>query len=321
MEYVALRQPVVVRKKTSLWHHLLRQWDLQVMVLPGIILLLVFSYLPMWGVLAAFQDYDLSRGFFGSPWIGFKHFAEVFSDPLFLPVLKNTVAISALRLIFAFPAPVFLALLLNEVQWPFFKRIVQTISYLPHFMSWVIVSGLVISSLAVDNGSVNMALLQMHVIHEPVNWLSTPEYFWSILISTGIWKEIGFGSIIYLAAIAGVDPNLYEAADIDGAGRLRRLWYVTLPGIAPVVTIFLILSVGQILNAGFEDILLLTNRGDNAILRDVSDVIDTYVYRVGLTDFRYSYGVAVGLFKSVVNVFMLVCANFMARRWGETSLW
>lgn len=308
-------------RKDTFWRRLGRQWDLQVMVLPGIILLLIFSYLPMWGVLTAFQDYDLAGGFFASPWVGLKHFQVLLTDPLFLPVLRNTIVISILRLIFAFPAPILLALLLNEVRLPIFKRIVQTISYLPHFMSWVIVAGLAISALSVDNGSVNMALLQLRVIHEPVNWLSIPEYFWAILITTGIWKEIGFSSIIYLAAIAGVDPHLYEAAGIDGAGRLRRLWHVTLPCIASVITIFLILSVGQILNAGFEDILLLTNRGDNAILREVSDVIDTYVYRVGLTDFRYSYGVAVGLFKSFVNVIMLLIANFLARRLGETSLW
>jgi putative aldouronate transport system permease protein len=207
--------------------------------------------------------------------------------------------------------------MLNEVRARVFKRVIQTISYLPHFLSWVIVSGFVVSLLSIDNGSLNMLLQALHLIDEPINFLSQPNYFWSILISTSLWKEIGFGSIVYLAAIAGVDPHLYEAASMDGASRFKQIFLVTLPCIMPVVIIFMILAIGNLLNAGFEDILLL---GSNPVLRDVSDVIDTYVYRIGIQNSRFSYATAVGLFKAVISVGMLTGANYIARRSGN-SLW
>ncbi|NOU75785.1 ABC transporter permease subunit [Paenibacillus sp. LMG 31458] len=299
----------------------LQQWDLQIMVIPAILLIVLFSYIPMWGVLTAFQDYSPAKGFLGSNWVGFKHFRLFFNAPEFWVIMRNTVVISLLKLLVAFPAPIILALMLNEIKNGAFKRIVQTISYLPHFISWVIVSGFVISMLSVDNGSLNMMLQKMDLIKEPVNWLSIPEYFWTILIASGVWKEIGFGAIVYLAAIAGVDLHLYEAASIDGAGRLRKLFSITIPSISPVIVIFLILSVSQILNAGFEEILLLTNQGTNVVLRPVSEIIDTYVYRVGIENYRYSYATAAGFFKGVISVGLLVIANWVARRLGRTSLW
>jgi putative aldouronate transport system permease protein len=299
----------------------LQQWDLQIMVIPAILLIVIFSYIPMWGVLTAFQDYSPAKGLLGSKWVGLKHFRMFFAAPEFWLIMRNTVVISLLKLLVAFPAPIVLALMLNEIKLGAFKRIVQTISYLPHFISWVIVSGYVISMLSVDNGSLNIMLHKLDLIKEPVNWLSIPEYFWTILIASGVWKEIGFGAIVYLAAIAGVDPHLYEAASIDGAGRLRKLFSITVPSIAPVIIIFLILSVSQILNAGFEEILLLTNQGMNVVLRPVSEIIDTYVYRVGIENYRYSYATAAGFFKGVISVGLLFIANWIARRLGRTSLW
>ncbi|OAB32314.1 protein lplB [Paenibacillus macquariensis subsp. macquariensis] len=299
----------------------IQQWDLQILVIPAIIMIFIFSYIPMWGVLTAFQDYSPAKGFLGSEWVGFKHFRMFFNAPEFWQIMRNTIVISLLKLFIAFPAPIVLALMLNEVKNAAFKRLVQTISYLPHFISWVIVSGFVISLLSVDNGSVNILMQKVNLIDEPVHWLSIPEYFWSILISTGIWKDIGFGAIVYLAAIAGVDPSMYEAASIDGAGRFRQLVSITIPSIAPVIIIFLILQVGQILNAGFEEILLLTNQGQNVVLRPVAETIDTYVYRVGIENYRFSYATAAGLFKSVISVGLLVIANKIARKLGNSSLW
>ncbi|MGO4375776.1 ABC transporter permease subunit, partial [Paenibacillus sp. MCAF20] len=198
-----------------------------------------------------------------------------------------------------------------------FKRLIQTISYLPHFLSWVIVSGFVISLLSTDNGSVNMLLQALNIIDEPINFLAEPKYFWSILVTTGVWKEIGFSSIVYLAAIAGINPHLYEAASIDGASRIRQMFTITIPSILPVIVVFSILAIGNLLNAGFDDILLLaTNPG----LREVSEVIDTYVYRVGVLNARYSYATAAGLFKALISIGLLAGANYMARKSGN-SLW
>ncbi|WP_415841054.1 ABC transporter permease [Paenibacillus typhae] len=287
------------------------------MVLPALFFILVFSYIPMYGVLMAFQDYNLFKGFTGSPWVELKHFEMFFAAPEFWTVMRNTLVISLLKLLVGFPAPILLALMLNEVRSRVFKRTVQTISYLPHFLSWVIVSGFVMSMLSTENGSVNMLLQQLNLIKDPINFLSLPEYFWTILVTTGVWKEIGFSSIVYLAAIAGIDPNMHEAASIDGAGKLRQMFSITLPSILPVIIVFLILAIGNLLSAGFEDILLL---GANPVLRDVGDVLDTYVYRIGIQNNRYSYATAAGLFKSLIGVFLLVGANYAARKSGN-SLW
>ncbi|MNB84144.1 putative multiple-sugar transport system permease YteP [compost metagenome] len=306
----------VLRKPNAL-KRFARQWDLQLMVLPALFFILVFSYIPMYGVLMAFQDYNLFKGFGGSPWVGLKHFEMFFAAPEFWTIMRNTIVISLLKLLVGFPAPILLALMLNEVRSRVFKRTVQTISYLPHFLSWVIVSGFVMSMLSTENGSVNMLLQQLNLIKDPINFLSLPEYFWTILVTTGVWKEIGFSSIVYLAAIAGIDPNMHEAASIDGAGKLRQMFSITLPSILPVIMVFLILAIGNLLSAGFEDILLL---GSNPVLRDVGDVLDTYVYRIGIQNNRYSYATAAGLFKSLIGVFLLVGANYAARKSGN-SLW
>ncbi|RJE91351.1 sugar ABC transporter permease [Paenibacillus sp. 1011MAR3C5] len=303
--------------KPSFLKQFWKQWDLQSMVIPGVIFIFIFSYIPMYGVLMAFQKYDIFAGIWKSEWAGLANFRMFFQAPEFLNIMRNTIAISLFKLVISFPAPILLALMLNEVRHMAFKRIIQTVSYLPYFLSWVIVSGFVFSLLSVDNGTINILLQKLDLIEHPINFLAIPEYFWTILVSVNVWKEIGFASIVYLAAIAGVDPTLYEAASIDGASRFKQIYLITLPSIAPVIIIFMILAIGNILSAGFEDILLLAT---NPILRDYSDVIDTYVYRVGILKSRFSYATAVGLFKAVISVTLLIVANRLARRAG-VSLW
>nr|WP_256762396.1 ABC transporter permease subunit [Cohnella sp. WQ 127256] len=318
MAQLTINKTTVQNKKSnSLFKQFLRQWDIQLMVIPALLLIFVFSYLPMYGVLTAFKDYNIMKGFLDSPWVGTKYFEQFFNSPDFSRVMRNTVIVSLLKFCIGFPAPIFLALILNEVRHMAFKRIVQTVSYLPYFLSWVIVAGFFTSMLSTDNGSVNIALEQANLIKEPINFLSISEYFWAILVSVNVWKDIGFASIVYLAAIAGVDPHMYEAAEMDGASKLKQMFLITLPSIMPVIIIFMILAMGNLLNAGFEDILLL---GSNPLLREVTDVLDTYVYRTGIQNGRYAYATAIGLFKAIISVGMLVMANYLARRSGN-SLW
>ncbi|GAB2671662.1 sugar ABC transporter permease [Paenibacillus thermoaerophilus] len=314
---IGAERRVSVPRKSAKIAAFFRQWDLQLMVLPALALVLVFSYFPMYGVLIAFQDYSVFKGMSASPWVGFKHFEDFFRSPELFVVMRNTLVISMLKLCVGFPAPIVLALALNEVKNMLFKRVVQTISYLPYFLSWVIVANFTISMLSTDNGSFNIFLQWLGLIDEPVSWLSQENYFWAIIVSANVWKDIGFSSIVYLAAIAGIDPALYESAAIDGASRFRMMYLITLPCIMPVVIIFLILAIGNLLNAGFEDLLLF---GVNPALRDVSDVLDTFVYRMGINLGRFSFATAVGLFKAVVSVALLVGANRLARRTGN-SLW
>ncbi|MBH5318513.1 sugar ABC transporter permease [Paenibacillus sp. GSMTC-2017] len=314
----ATKPPKVAKKKGVLWR-VMRQWEVQLMVIPAFILVFIFSYLPMYGVITGFMDYNLFTGarIFENPWVGFKHFEAFFNAPEFERIIRNTIIISLTKFVVGFPAPIILALMLNEVRNMVFKRVVQTITYLPFFISWVIVAGLAIAMLSTENGSVNMLLQSFGAIDEPINFLSIKKYFVSILVSINVWKEVGFGSIVYLAAIAGVDQHLYEAADIDGASKFKQIYLITLPTIMPVIIIFMILQIGNLVSAGFEDILLLAT---NPVLRPVADVIDTYVYRVGLGTHRYSYAVAIGLFRALISILLLTIANYLARRSGN-SLW
>ncbi|MEW9702168.1 ABC transporter permease [Paenibacillus sp. SI8] len=298
-----------------------KQWDYQLMILPALLFILIFNYIPMWGVLISFKEYNLFSGFQASPWVGLLHFRMFFESPEFWDIMRNTICISLLKLFVGFPAPIILALMLNEVTHGLYKRIVQTITYIPHFLSWVVVAGILFSMLAVDNGSVNELLTSFSLINEPINWLSLPKLFWAILVTTNVWKEIGFGSIVYMAAIAGIDPALYEAAAMDGANRFKQIFLITIPSIMPVIVIFLILGVGNILNAGFEDVLVLTKNMNNGVIVSVANVIDTYVYQMGIIQQRYSYATAAGLFKSIVSVIVLMIANTIARKLGKTSLW
>lgn len=294
-----------------------KQWDLQLMVLPALAAVFIFSYIPMYGILTAFQEFNIFKGFLASPWVGFEQFEYFFTSDDFGNIMRNTIVISFLKFFIGFPAPIILALMLNEVRNMAFKRFVQTVSYLPNFISWVIVSGLVISLLSVDNGSINILLMKLGLINEPIGWLNFSEYFWGILISANVWKTVGFSSIVYLAAISGVNPQLYEAAQMDGASRFKQIIHITIPSIMPVVILFMILAIGELLTAGFEDILLLAK---NPAIWDVSDSLDVYVYREGIQQQRYSYATAVGLFRAVVSVILLTIANYTARKSGN-SLW
>jgi putative aldouronate transport system permease protein len=286
------------------------------MIWPGIIFLFIFAYIPMYGILIAFKDYDMFLGVTESPWIGFAHFREFFVDPNFAQVLRNTLAINSLGLLFGFPAPILFALLLNEITSSKFRRFVQTISYLPHFVSWVVFGGLIITLLSPTNGILNYLLVSMGIISEPIHFLAEADNFWAILVSGEVLKGLGWGAIIYIAAIAGVDPELYEAATIDGAGRGQKMWYVTLPSIMGTVVIMLIFAISAILNTGFEQILVL----QNALNLDTSETIDTYVYKTGLQQMRYSYSTAVGLAKSIVAIILLLGANYVSKKITDKGL-
>jgi ABC transporter, permease protein len=316
-----MMQPEQPKKKLKTSGTLRHQAVLQSMVIPGLVFLTIFAYIPLLYSVIAFQDYDIYRGIAASKWVGFKHFIDFFTSDSFFRLMKNTLGISFLKLLIGFPAPILLALMLNEVQSNKLKRTFQTITYLPHFISWVVVVGIITNLLSVENGTINTILMKFFGFEEPINFMSEPDNFWTILVTSNVWKTIGFNAIVFIAAIAGINPDLYEAASVDGASKIRQVVSITLPCIIPQIVIMLILNVSQILNAGFEEILLLTNNGDNSILLQVGDVIDTYVYRYGVKLQRYSYATAVGLFKSVVSISMLFVANRISRKLTDSSLW
>jgi putative aldouronate transport system permease protein len=290
---------------------------LYLLALPGILYFLIFSYLPMWGIVIAFKDFRLFKGMAGSPWVGFAHFQFFFTSPNFPRLLRNTLIISGLNLAFVFPSPILLALLLNEVKNAAYKRIVQTISYLPHFISWVVVGGLLLYTFSQSIGVVNIWL--QHQGAKPLIVLGNAKAFLPLMVGTGIWKEVGWEAIIYLAAIAGINPELYEAATVDGASRFQRMLNITLPSIAPVIVILLILQISSILNSNFLQLLIL--QGNDASLYDVSDVIDTWVYRAGFLKAQMSLATAVGLFKGVIGLVLVWLANKFAHRITDSGLW
>lgn len=285
------------------------------MLLPAIIGFVVFKYFPMYGVLIAFKKYMFYEGIWNSPWVGFQHFQELFSGYFFWRVLKNTLTISILKLVFAFPAPILLALLFNEVYNRYFKRFVQSVSYLPHFLSWVILAGIFTELLSPTRGIVNYILQLMGF--EPVYFLASVNHFVGILIVTHVWQTIGWGSIIYLAAIAGINQEMFEAAKIDGANRFRQIVHITLPSLIPVITIVFILNLGNILEAGFDQVFNLYNPA----VYEVADIIDTYVYRIGIQQANYSFATAVGLFQNVVGLVLVLSANYVIRRYNEHGIW
>ena len=287
---------------------------LYIMFLPVLAYFIIFCYGPMYGILMAFLDYSPRKGIFGSEWIGFENFIRFMNSPSFVPVVKNTVKISLSTLMFGFPAPIFLALLLNEVKSVKVGRIVQNITYLPHFISLVVVCGMV-TMFTSDTGVVGM--LYNAITGAKGNMLNNPDNFLPIYVISNIWKEVGWGSIIYLSALLSIDDSLYEAAEIDGAGRWKQTLHVTLPGIIPTIVIMLILRMGQIMSVGYEKILLLQNTAN----MDVSEVISTFVYRRGIIDASYSYSAAVGLFNNAINLTFLVLTNTISKKLNETSLW
>lgn len=285
------------------------------MLLPVILHFFIFKYLPIYGLAMAFQDFYPLKGVRGSEWVGFKHFRQVFQGLYFLPVLRNTMAVSLYKLFWGFPAPIILALMLNEVHHAGFKKSIQTITYLPHFVSWVVLAGLVIEMLSPSRGPVNWAIKALG--GEPIFFVGSEKWFRTVLVGSSIWKSVGWSSIIYLAAIAGIDPGLYEAATIDGAGRFRQMISITLPSLAPVIMILFIFRIGSIINDDFEQILNLLN----ANVLSVGDVITTYTFREGLQKMNYSYAAAVGFFKNAVSFTMVFGANLLARKYSDHSIW
>jgi len=291
---------------------------LNILAFPCVIYFVIFKYLPMYGVIIAFKDYNGTGGFWGiisSEWIGFVNFERFFSSIYFKRLMLNTVLISTYRLIFSFPAPIILAVLINEIKNIYFKRTVQTITYMPHFLSWVVVSGLIIVLLSPVTGPVNMVIEKLGM--EPIFFVSDTKYFRSLLVASEIWKSVGWGTIIYLAAITGINTEIYEAATIDGASRWQKVWNITLPSLKEIIAILFILAVGKILDENFEQIFNLYNPS----VYEVSDVFETYVYRQGILQAQYSYSAAVGLFKSFVSLFLVIISNKVAKKLGAEGLW
>lgn len=284
-------------------------------VLPGLLYFLVYRYLPLLGSIIAFKDYSVFRGFQNSPWVGFKHFERMFDSPEVIQVLINTLVLSFLQIAFAFPAPILLAIMLNEVRWEGLKRIIQSIVYLPHFLSWVVVIGVVTIFLRSD-GLINHLLGTWFGI-DSIPFLQLPGLFKPLLVLEVMWKETGWSTIVFLAALAGVNPELYEAATADGAGRLRRIWHVTLPAIRSTVVILLILRLGNVLDNGFEQVFLMLN----PYVMEVGNVLDTYVYYKGIEQSDFSFAAAVGLFKSAVGLILVMASNHLAKRFGEEGIY
>lgn len=278
------------------------------MLLPGILYFVVFKYIPLLGSVIAFQDYNIYKGFLKSDWVGFQWFEQLVTYPQFKRLIANTIILSFYQIIFAFPAPIILACLLNELRHFAFKRMVQTLLYLPHFLSWTIVYGLVYMMFSSQTGFVNMVLVWIG--YEPISFLQMPEYFRTLLISSGIWKEMGWSTIIFLAALAGISPSYYEAARIDGAGRWKQFVHVTFPGLLPAIVILLLLKIGHVLDVGFEQVYLFLN----PTTLKVGEVLDTYAYRQGILGGQYSVTTAIGLFKSVIGFTLLIMANQISKK-------
>lgn len=301
-------------KKRSRWRLIKKNSFFYLMFSIPFFYFVIFHYIPMFGIIIAFKDYNVFDGIAGSDWVGLRYFAEFLSDPYFYKLIRNTIVIGIYQIIFVFPAPIILALLLNELRNRTFQRIIQTVSYLPHFLSTVVVCGILVNFLSYD-GIVNQFLQALGL--ESIQFLMIPQWFRTIYISSEIWQGIGWGSIIYLAALTGIDPQLYEAATVDGANRWKRALHITLPGIAPTIIIMLLFSIGAIMSVSFEKVLLLSN-GSNF---ETSDIIATYVYRRGLISSDFSYATAVGLFNSFIALFFLTIGNKISKKVSETSLW
>lgn len=314
-EMKAGANPPLIGNRPKKASYIIKHWPIYSMIIPGLLFFIVFKYIPLGGSIIAFQDYNVFDGIAGSKFVGAKHFLNLFTYPEFYRIFKNTLLISIYQLVFGFPAPIILALLLNEVHKAVFKRTIQTVLYLPHFLSWVIVGGLVISLLSPSTGLVN-AIVKMFG-GDPVFFMQEPSYFRTIVVTSGVWKEVGWGTIIYLAAMAGVNPDLYEAAEVDGAGKLRQMWNITLPCLLPTIMVMLLLRIGSILDLGFEQIYSMLN----PLVTETGEVFDTYIYRIGLLGGQFSYTTAIGLFKSVIGFILLVGANIISKRTTGSSIY
>lgn len=301
-------------QRSERFRQIARDKLLYMMLLPGIVYFILYKYLPMWGVLMAFQNFQPAKGFWGSDWVGLKHFVRFFSEPAFTMLFANTLILALYNLIFFFPLPIILAILMNEVRHSVFKRTVQTFIYIPHFVSWVVIVGIFYLFLTTEGGIVNDLLVAAG--REKINFLLSPEWFRTMITSQVIWKEAGWGTIIFMAALAGVDPQLYEAARMDGANRWQQMRHITLPALQSTIVILFILRLGHILDTSYEQIFLMLN----SMTRDVGEVFDTYVYEMGLRQANFSYSAAVGLFKSIVGLILVVGANYLAKKSGEEGV-
>ncbi|GMQ59166.1 ABC transporter permease subunit [Vallitalea sediminicola] len=303
------------KNKCTAFKKIKKQKYLLLLLLPGLLYYIIFRYIPMYGVLIAFKKYDFRLGIWGSPWVGLKYFEQFVFGPYFWRLVKNTFLLSFYDLIFGFPIPIIFALLLNEIKSKKFKSTVQTISYLPHFISVVIVVGLLKTMLSPNGGAINNIIEFLG--GQQINFFMEKNWFRTLYVSSGIWQGFGWGSIIYLATMAGINPQLYEAARMDGAGRFKCMWHVTLPGIKPTIVVLLILRLGRILSVGFEKVILMYNPK----IYETADIISTYVYRYGILKANYSFGTAVGLMNSLVALMLIVITNKISKKVSDTSLW
>lgn len=303
-------------QRGALRNRLKRDRHLYLMLLPVVVFYLLFKYAPMLGEMIAFKDYRFADGILGSKWVGLKHFHSLFASLDFWRVLRNTLLLNVYSLVFGFPVPILLALLLNEVRKEWYKRTVQNLLYLPHFISWAVLGGIFIAMLSPSTGVVNMVLTRVFGM-EPIYFMASSGWWPVAYTLSGIWREAGWGTILYLAAMASIDPQLYEAAKMDGASKLRQIWHITLPGIRGTIAILLVLRMGHMMDVGLEQTLVL----QNASVLDVADVISTYVYRVGLQNMNYSYTTALGLFQSLVGLVLVLSVNRAIRLFGERGLW
>lgn len=295
-------------RRKNFFKKLSQQKELVLIVLPFLILLLIFSYVPLWGWIIAFKNFNPAIGISNSPWVGLENFKMLFEDPTFYQSIRNTLGISILKYFLGFFSSITLAVLINEVRNMKFKKTVQTISYLPHFVSWVVAASIVLDVLSPD-GVINQLLLKFHIIKQSINFIGVPHLFWPLMALSDMWKEVGWNSIIYLAAMTAIDNELYEAASIDGAGRIRKIFSITLPSIVPTIKILLILNAGWILNAGFEQVFLLSN----PMVIDYSQTLELYVYNYGIPMGRFSFATAAGIFNSVVSLAMVTLANRISK--------
>ena len=313
--YSQKQDSVLQQKLKYIVMHLKKEWQLYLMLAPTIIWFLVFLYKPMYGLQIAFKDYSVFKGISASPWVGLEHFYTLFENDQFLRAIRNTLMISGATLIFGFPIPIILALMFNEIINPKFKKTAQTIVYLPHFISAVIIAGIVITAFAPSTGVINLVLNALG--YDSVYFLTKPEWFRTIFIGTGIWQEAGFGSIVFLAAISGISPSLYESAVVDGASRFQMMYKITIPCILPTILIMLIIKIGNILEIGFEMIIMLYQPATY----ETADVISTFIYRQGLQAAQYDLAAAAGLFNAVIAFLLVITANTLSKRISKTSLW
>lgn len=300
------------RLRARLW----KDRYIYLLLMPGLLFFLVYRYVPMLGIVIAFKDYSPFMGIADSPWVGMKNFARIFENAEVVRVIWNTLIISLLQIVFAFPAPILLALMLNEVSRSAFKRVIQSIVYLPHFLSWVVVVGIVTIFFRND-GLVNDFLVEKFGLEQTIPFLTNPDYFRTFIVAEVIWKEVGWGTIIFLAALAGVNPALYEAAVMDGASRMRQIWHITLPAIRSTIVILLIIRLGDVMEVGFEQVFLQLNPFN----MDIGNTLDTYVYYKGIQQSDYSFSTAVGVFKGVVGLVLVMAANKLAKRFGEEGVY